>query len=354
MKANGSKTKQCFILVCIICLFFYWYIKGWSSKTDLILVSTFVTKESEQIKCYDYSTLNTLEELTPESKIPINTSIFFVETSCQESGLKLNYRQACAIESAAKMNPHSNVYLIFPSPVLETKYPEEHVEILKGYNNVKMMHISTKTFFDGTPLQSWFREGKHKTSKYPFTHISDILRYVLLWKYGGIYLDLDVIALRSFESMVNFAGVESAEFVSSAIISFSHNHEVANLAVEDLRQTFKGDEWAWNGPGVITRSLKKYCQASKVSDLIEHKCKDFTVYPQSAFSPIHWRQWSKYFTTDEKVRDSVMKEIKNSYVIHVWNYLSKGTNITLGSIQPYGAIAREQCPKVYSTIKMVF
>ena len=51
--------------------------------------------------------------------------------------------------------------------------------------------------FDGTPLVKWaahldkWREGPHF-----FSHYTDAFRLVVLWKYGGIYIDFDVLLLK--------------------------------------------------------------------------------------------------------------------------------------------------------------
>lgn len=44
-----------------------------------------------------------------------------------------------------------------------------------------------------------------QTSYWPVPHASDILRYTTLYKFGGTYLDLDVIVLKPFD-IKNFAG----------------------------------------------------------------------------------------------------------------------------------------------------
>lgn len=76
------------------------------------------------------------------------------------------------------------------------------------------------------------------------------------------------------------------------------------------------------------------------------KCRGFTVHPPTAFYPIPWRQWKLYF--DEGTSAKTMARLKNSLTIHVWNKFSTSRNITVGSRQPYGLIAQEFCPKVYS------
>lgn len=82
-------------------------------------------------------------------------------------------------------------------------------------------------------------------------------RYLTLWKYGGMYLDLDVIVVKSFEGMAqNFAGSESDKNVAAGVLSFSATglgHDLASACLHDLRDNFNGQDWGYNGPGVITR-----------------------------------------------------------------------------------------------------
>nr|AIA92015.1 CAZy families GT32 protein [uncultured bacterium] len=54
-----------------------------------------------------------------ETYVVKDTSIFFLETSCNSyinAQLTVSPRQACAVESAALMNPKRMVYLLFASP----------------------------------------------------------------------------------------------------------------------------------------------------------------------------------------------------------------------------------------------
>lgn len=196
-KVNRTRIKRFLFLTCVLCVYLLYAIDKCELKLDFFwYFPRTVTKQASEIKCYDYNVLNMLEELTPETKVPLNTSIFFVETSCHDEVLKLTSRQTCAVESAAKMNPYANVYLLFPSPIPDNKNVDEHILKLNEYSNFKMLYINTKTFFDGTPLEEWYKRELIKTSFWPRSHMSDILRYTLLWKYGGIYLDLDVVVLR--------------------------------------------------------------------------------------------------------------------------------------------------------------
>lgn len=82
-------------------------------------------------------------------------------------------------------------------------------------------------------------------------------RYLTLWKYGGIYLDLDVIVIKSLEDLhPNYAGAESDANVAAGVLNFSpvgHGHQLAKSCLNDLKDHFDGHNWGNNGPGVITR-----------------------------------------------------------------------------------------------------
>lgn len=300
--------------------------------------------------------LNDLKEMR-QSDVVRETSIFFHETSCHNGNAPLlTARQACAVESAAKMNPHSQVYVLFPSPVLLKNYTSNSfLKHLETYNNFHILHINMERYFQDTPLDSWYKSGYLLTSQWPRSHASDLLRYLTLWKFGGIYLDLDVVVVKSLKGLTNFAGAESDSAVAAGVLSFSHNgsgHELASNCLHELKDNFRGYDWGYNGPGVITRVLKRVCKVHDVNNMSPEKCKGFQVYPPSWFYPIPWRQWHLYFDTSGN--QTVVKKLEDSHVIHVWNKFSTNTSVNVGSNQPYGLIAQKYCPKVYSGAGHVF
>lgn len=40
---------------------------------------------------------------------------------------------------------------------------------------------------------------------------------------------------------------------------------MANECIQEIRNNFRGDMWSYNGPGVITRILKKICSTENMS-----------------------------------------------------------------------------------------
>nr|CAD7411140.1 unnamed protein product [Timema cristinae] len=57
-------------------------------------------------------------------------------------------------------------------------------------------HVNIEHYLEGTPLEDWYKEGALKKSRWPMSHSSDVLRFITLWKYGGTYLDLDVVVTK--------------------------------------------------------------------------------------------------------------------------------------------------------------
>lgn len=105
----------------------------------------------------------------------------------------LNARQACAVESAARMNRKMTVYLLFMSPSKISESSKQLVRQLLSYENIKIRRLYMNNYVKHTPLEEWYDSGILRTSRWPKSHMSDILRYLTLWKFGGIYLDLDVV-----------------------------------------------------------------------------------------------------------------------------------------------------------------
>jgi len=58
---------------------------------------------------------------------------------------------------------------------------------------------STQAELIGTPLEGGLSNVTlRELNEFHYTRITDLLRLVVLWKYGGFWLDLDVLVLRSF------------------------------------------------------------------------------------------------------------------------------------------------------------
>lgn len=185
------KRNIIFRIILLLLIFLVVYNFNLLSSVDRFLS----TPQNHLISCYiDEKHDNSLLELNPEEVT--KNSIFFVETSCNhKNGINLSLRQGCAIESAANLNPNLNIFVLFVAPSFINN-ESEVVNKFKMYNNVNLRYINFVKYSLKTPLQDFVTSNTIYTSQWPVSHTSDLLRFLTLWKFGGTYLDLDVVLMK--------------------------------------------------------------------------------------------------------------------------------------------------------------
>ncbi|XP_016945700.3 lactosylceramide 4-alpha-galactosyltransferase [Drosophila suzukii] len=300
--------------------------------------------------------------LQAEPKPTPGRSIFFHETSCNLNRrlekLKVTARQACAIESAALHNPNFQVFVLFAGPTYRistgghnNSHPQTLVEAILSYSNVHLRRLNLESYAAGTPMEEWLKDGRLSRSKYLFSHISDFLRYLTLYRYGGLYLDMDVVVLRNMEKVPpNYTGAESNTHLAAGVMSLAatgFGHEIAASCLRDFQHNFDGRDWGNNGPGVITRVAQKICSTKDIALMQEDpkRCMGFKVFGRGAFYAVPWKKWRDFFEP-EKLEET-MARCKDSYVVHVWNKHSSALPIKQGSKSAYAKYAEQNCPRSY-------
>lgn len=187
-------------------------------------------------------TIKYFEDILLSRKTPTpGKTIFFHETSCSSNGVaQLNGRQGCAVESAAKLNPTWDVFVLFAAPVGFLNESHESIspifKALLTYQNIHFRTLNLWTYGLNTPLEKLISNNELFMSQYLNSHVSDFLRYLTLYKYGGTYMDLDVVVQKNLDILPpNYAGAESPNFVAAGVINLQHDdigHGIADLCVK--------------------------------------------------------------------------------------------------------------------------
>ncbi|XP_055305844.1 lactosylceramide 4-alpha-galactosyltransferase-like [Sitodiplosis mosellana] len=330
--------------------------------------------------CYEptstsYDDIILFEDIYEAEKQPTpDRSIFFIETSCVRNGLAaLNARQACAVESAARCNPDRDVFLLFPSQVgFSESLSRPVMKSLRSYHNIHFRRVNYRNYSIGTPAEQFFQTDKIFKSTYFIETFSDLLRYLTLYRFGGIYLDTDTVTQQSFNDLpANFAGNEKRSLANGVMGFDRHGRKILELTIKNMFDNFDPYVWGNTGPQVLTGTLLKICNVTEVSDMKPEICEGFNVMPKEVFYPIHYSEWERYFDADHLTES--MEKIKQSIAIHVWNKLSLhqpilkdfknstiikkyGTMLTKSykALNPYGetaygAIAKMECPQAYGS-----
>ncbi|XP_078065395.1 lactosylceramide 4-alpha-galactosyltransferase-like [Mustelus asterias] len=276
--------------------------------------------------------------------------IMFVETTdtVEPSALAV-----CSVESASLRNPGKPVYYFLKgfSGNL-SHYPRrwhKAIHVLSSLKNVTISPLSLKALFQDTPLSSWYEKVNPYWEKYWIHVLSDACRIALLWKYGGIYLDTDIISLRPLEFR-NFICAEGYEVANGAALGFEKQHQFIWDCMEDYVSNYDGGTWGSQGPALVSRVLKRWCQSNELGQFFNLECKGISYLPPKYFYPISYTRWETYF---QRWQESNIKSFfAESKGVHVWNYKNFGQQkqVTAGSGTLMEYFFSKYCPTTYKSL----
>lgn len=194
---------------------------------------------------------------------------------------------------------------------------------------------------DGTPAEAWLgavRRGEVGPGSVPLgQNLSNLLRLALLYKYGGVYLDADVVVLRPLSSLHNAIGAQAVDAVTgdwmrlnNAVMVFDRGHPMLREFIAEFATTFDGSKWGHNGPYLVSR----------VAARVRHRMPELgvTVLPPRAFYPVDWNKIGGLFVAPkdgkgERWVKAKMDNIKGeSFGIHLWNRESRSLEMEEGSV----------------------
>ncbi|XP_076266976.1 lactosylceramide 4-alpha-galactosyltransferase-like [Rhynchophorus ferrugineus] len=322
----------------------------------------YYTGNNNPLACHFLDTYDSLPNIQ-DTNIVEGTSIFFVETSCNSYAnghLTIHPRQACAVESAALTNPERMVYLLYLSPGTFSSASTESSRIIKAlqfYPNIKFLRVNMDRFVEGSPVNDLWKSRKIHTGKYALSHTSDVLRYLLLWKYGGIYADLDVVVIKNLDPIPeNFAGAQDDVYLASGVMGFNKygiGHKHVESCLNDIAQHYDGNVWGIIGPYIVTKLAQRLCKEPHIKNFTGKSCENFYLLPTDAFYPIFYPAWRLFFNKNE------LKHVKNksqsSYMLHLWNKLSIDERIDITSDDvPYLHFAKKFCPRTIANVVEYF
>lgn len=141
--------------------------------------------------------------------------------------------------------------------------------------------------------------------------VSDYVRFDVVYRYGGIYLDTDVELLKSFDPLLKedgFAGIEESTFGLFAVAPGLGFGAIPNCEIiKNLKQLYEKREFIHNGkidltpsPQIVTGYLKRHGFNGKNEKQV---VAGLTIFPSEYFCP-------QNYTT------GAINITKNTYSIH--------------------------------------
>jgi len=146
-----------------------------------------------------------------------------------------------------------------------------------------------------------------------WAHLANLVRLQVIYQYGGIYLDTDMLVIKSFDKLLDnqcFFGFQlrkhPTHWVNNAVIGATKNHWFIKKMIDYIIKTYDGSQMATlAGPVTVTTLLKKEGLKSYSNKGV--RVKDIFIYPVETFYP---------FWYEERFKKSCIKE--NTLAIHFW------------------------------------
>ncbi|XP_055306635.1 uncharacterized protein LOC129570934, partial [Sitodiplosis mosellana] len=148
---------------------------------------------------------------------------------------------ACAIESAVTWNPNRDIFVLFSSPVGLSSNGQANSPVLKALSTNSNIHYRNVDWYKERYVNScrflyhseeWVKKDKMLTTEHFMGHLSDFLRLLSIYKFGGIHFDLDIIVQSTFEDFPpNFIGAQDAEEIQNSVLGFE-SRDVGHKIVE--------------------------------------------------------------------------------------------------------------------------
>ncbi|XP_069830054.1 alpha-1,4-N-acetylglucosaminyltransferase-like [Dendropsophus ebraccatus] len=285
--------------------------------------------------------------ITPSAVLEKGNGILFVESvgKMDQSSIVL-----CSIESAALMYPDRPVVYFMKG--LNNIYTEEderkaqeHFLTLSSYKNIYFFPLKLEKLFADTPLLAWYEKVDPNKERYWIHVKSDACRFALIWKYGGIYMDTDVISIQQIPE-VNFLAAEDDTYTGSSVFGMSPNHNLTWEFMEDFVQNYDGDIWGQQGPLLLTRIVNKYCGLPQFKSVDHMTCANISYFHRERCFPLPCASWDKVF---EVVK--TLPHFEHSYAIHLWNYMNREKRVMVpNSSTLLEHLYKKFCPSTYEAI----
>ncbi|XP_073481001.1 alpha-1,4-N-acetylglucosaminyltransferase-like [Aquarana catesbeiana] len=311
------------------------------------LISNYFTNSDNTKGTFNLLENETFNSFNANTILRKGNGILFMETTDRMNAPSL---VLCAIESAARVYPDRPVAFFMKGlediiTEEDEKRARQQFPTLSSFSNVYLFPLRMDQLFNNTPLKPWFDKVNPKKEIY-WTHVSsDACRFAMMWKYGGIYMDTDVISLRRIPQD-HFLAAESFIVTSSSVFGLSSHYQLAWQFMENFVENYRGEIWGHQGPGVFTRVVKKLCGMPVFTSTNDVMCANISYFHIQRFYPILNPAWKKYFEVWEN-----LPTFNDSYALHLWNFRNReGISMVPGSNTLVEHLYQKQCPTTYDYV----
>ncbi|XP_021729633.1 uncharacterized protein At4g19900-like [Chenopodium quinoa] len=233
---------------------------------------------------------------------------------------------------------HPDACIVVFSETIELDFFKEFLKdgfkIAVTMPNLEELLKDTPTSIFASVWHEW------RTTRFYSTHYSELIRLAALYKYGGIYLDCDIVVLKPIYGFRNSVGMEElvpGSPLNGAVMAFTKHSLFIRQCMLEFFSSYDDTLLRWNGADLLTRVAGKF---SLKADNLKKK-QMLQVQLASNFFPISSHDIQRYFITpvtdDENAHQHALlrKILNESYTFHFWNSLTSAL-----VPEPYSMVAK--------------
>jgi hypothetical protein len=265
-----------------------------------------------------------------------------------------------AIESVFFFHPHAQLYIhsnvkagflrnnsLLPEPILALQKRGYHIETT-SYTIPDIVHeiVALNSTTNDVPIDveaahSWLdRLPQHEKGRFWYSHETDFVRLFLMYVYGGIYMDTDVVLVRPLVATDKgglavdsaIAKDHEAGKYNCALLKFlqPRNTFIAH-SLNEYFKTYNGGNWDYNGPQLLHRVVKAHPELecpevsnyssvnSLTADTREATAPSCAVNCLStlSFQPVPWKQWNDYCFVNGSDKIEMGRDLLDNDQVHV-------------------------------------
>ena len=193
--------------------------------------------------------------------------------------------------------------------------------------------------------ESFFKSSDYKTSKNSVVHLSDALRVLLVWRYGGLYLDTDYVVLNDMTHYQNITVKTGtgAHSITNNAFSFSAGHPFLELVMGHMQESYRPGCWTCIGPELLTKCLQQYNGT------------DVTRVPMVRVLAVNWQKSDQIIDSRVPISFEEWKEIfRQSSSVHFSGAVRANLDWQLPEDPQYSAYALlgpRYCPLAYHSVR---
>eukprot|EP01036_Dinobryon_divergens_P026054 gene26053-34657_t len=212
-----------------------------------------------------------------------------------------------------------------------------------------------------------------------YSHLTDLVRFAVLWKFGGAYLDFDMLLLRPLAVFHNSLAAQKDEKdaltkddsdpYNFAFAIFDPKHPFLTAVMENVSYVYDPQLWPCVGPRLITSFVNDWSSRGQVefhkelpkeAAITSTNTSIIHVFPHIYFYPLYWKFGASLVQRNESSKREFMRLMSSAVTLHIW---SRSTNMstiekgsTLNLLMNYireGTIRRKGAPYQYFSIEEI-